>query len=191
MDGTKLGTHDAREEAMWRVQVLKRTSRICAAAMIRRADGLHAALEHAKVSTTQEKTNAGTEPVEYAKLDMHEFCALDDYDGVKKIIEAKLRSHGVDTAWSADEQLGKEYLLFHVSDAQEVWQGLDELSRETEAAKAKALERLGREAEKFRDERPLEERAKEARKASEALEGERGHARVRERPRPDREKGSR
>lgn len=165
--------------------------RIGAAAMIRRADGLHAALEHAKASTTQEKTKDGVEPVEYAKLDMHEFRALDDYDGIKKIIEAKLGAHGVDTAWFADEQLGKECLLFHVSDAQEVWQGLDELSRETEAAKAKALERLGREAEKVRDERPLEERAKEARKASEALENDCGHARVRERPAPDREKGSR
>ena len=48
---------------------------------------------------------------------MHEFRALDDYDGIKKIIEAKLGAHGVDTAWFADEQLGKEYLLFHVSDA--------------------------------------------------------------------------
>ena len=165
--------------------------RMGAAAMIRRADHLHAALEHAKATTSQEKTRDGAEPVEYAKLDMHEFRTLDDYDGIKKIIEAKLRAHGVDTAWFADEQLGKEYLLFHVSDAQEVWQGLDELSRETEAAKAKGLERLGREAEKVRDERPLEERAKEARKASEALEGERSHARVRERPAPDREKGSR
>jgi uncharacterized protein YbjQ (UPF0145 family) len=165
--------------------------RMGAAAMIRRADGLHAALEHAKATTHQEKTKDGAEPVEYAKLDMHEFRALDDYDGIKKIIEAKLGAHGVDTAWFADEQLGKEYLLFHVSDAQEVWQGLDELSRETEAAKAKALERLGREAERVRDERPLEERAKEARKASEALESERGHTRVRERPAPDREKGTR
>lgn len=165
--------------------------RMGAAAMIRRADGLHAALEHAKTSAKQEKTTGGAEPVEYAKLDMHEFRTLEDYDSIKKIIEAKLKVHGVDAAWFADEQLGKEYLLFHVSDAQEVWQGLDELSRETESAKAKALERLGREAEKVRDERPLEERAKEARKASEALEGERGHARVRERPAPDREKGFR
>lgn len=163
--------------------------RMGAAAMIRRADGLHAALEHAKATTNQGKTRGGAAPVEYAKLDMHEFRALDD--GIKRIIEGKLKAHGVDAAWFADEQLGKEYLLFHVSDAQEVWQGLDELSRETESAKAKALERLGREAERVRDERPLEERAKEARKASEALEGERGHARVRERPAPDREKGFR
>lgn len=165
--------------------------RVGAAAMIRRADGLHAALEHAKSTTAQEKTRGGAAPVEYAKLDMHEFRALEGYDDIKKIIEAKLRVHGVDAAWFADEQLGKEYLLFHVSDAQEVWQGLDELSRETESAKAKALERLRREAERVRDERPLEECAKEARKASEALEGERGHARVRERPAPDREKGFR
>lgn len=91
--------------------------RMGAAAMIRRADGLHAALEHAKATTHQEKTKDGAEPVEYAKLDMHEFRALDDYDGIKEIIEAKLRAHGVNTAWFADEQLDKEYLLFHVSDA--------------------------------------------------------------------------
>ena len=81
--------------------------RMGAAALIRRADGLHAALEHAKASTTQEKTKDGVEPVEYAKLDMHEFRALDDYDGIKKIIEAKLGAHGVNTAWFADEQLGR------------------------------------------------------------------------------------
>lgn len=63
--------------------------RMGAAAMIRRADGLHAALEHAKSTTAQEKTRGGAAPVEYAKLDMHEFRALDD-DGIKRIIEGKL-----------------------------------------------------------------------------------------------------
>ena len=63
--------------------------RMGAAAMIRRADGLHAALEHAKSTTAQEKTRGGAAPVECAKLDMHEFRALDD-DGIKRIIEGKL-----------------------------------------------------------------------------------------------------
>ena len=72
--------------------------------MIRRADGLHAALEHAKSTTAQEKTRGGAAPVEYAKLDMHEFRALDD-DGIKRIIEGKLKAHSVDAAWFADARV--------------------------------------------------------------------------------------
>ncbi len=72
--------------------------------MIRCADGLHAALEHAESTTAQEKTRGGAAPVEYAKLDMHEFRALDD-DGIKRIIEGKLKAHSVDAAWFADARV--------------------------------------------------------------------------------------
>lgn len=72
--------------------------RMGAAAMIRRADGLHAALEHAKATTTQEKARDDVAPVEYVKPDIHKFRALDDYDGIKKIIEGKFKAHAAGSA---------------------------------------------------------------------------------------------
>ena len=81
-----------------------------------------------------------------------------------------------------DPETGKEYLLFRIADAREVWQSFEELSRETDDACAKAAERIrersGREPAKARDERTLDERAEEAREASKALEAERATSRA-------------
>lgn len=62
-------------------------------------------------------------------------------DGIKQVIEAKLRAHGVEPTWFEDKATGKEYLLFRIAEAQEVWDGFDELSRETESAADKAAEK--------------------------------------------------
>lgn len=117
------------------------------------------------------------EPPEWAKLDMHEFQGIEDYGSIKEVIEDRLESHGVSSAWFANPETGKEYLLFRIADAREVWQSFDELARETDGAAAKAAERLREQREKTpsrdRDERTLDERAAQAREASEALEAER------------------
>lgn len=79
---------------------------------------------------------------EWAKLDMAEFQGIEDYDGIKAIIEDKLGAHGVESTWFPDPQTGKEYLLFRIADAREVWQSFDELAKETDAAKEKAAEAI-------------------------------------------------
>ena len=125
---------------------------------------------------------ADEEPSEWAKLDMYEFRGIEGYDAIKGIIEGKLKAHGVEGTWFEDPETGKEYLLFRITDAQEVWQSFDELAHETDGAAAKAAERLkeqrDRAPEHNRDERPLEERAEQAREASAALEAERSTTRA-------------
>ena len=59
---------------------------------------------------------------ERAKLDMHEFQGIEDYEAIKGIIEDRLVSHGVGSTWFPDPEDGKEYLLFRIADAREVWQ---------------------------------------------------------------------
>ena len=102
---------------------------------------------------------------------------IEDYGSIKGIIEDRLADRGVASTWFPDPETGREYLLFRIADAQEVWKSFDELSRETGDAAAKAAERIREQRDKApgrnRDERTLDERAEEAREASEALEAER------------------
>lgn len=151
-------------------------------AMRARADAISRACEHAKASAS-EKGAPWNEPTEWAKLDMHEFREIEGYDELKPIIDAKLDAHGADHAWFQDERAGKEYLLFRIKDAQEVWDSFDELSHESTEAKERASEAAKRDIDrsraKKRDERPLDERADAARRASKELERE-GGARSRE-----------
>ena len=119
----------------------------------------------------------GGDAPEWAKLDMHEFQGIEDYDAIKGIIGDRLAAHGVGSTWFPDPETGKEYLLFRIADAREVWQTFDELSRETDDACAKAAEKIREQHEKEpsrdRDDRTLDERAEDAREASAALEAER------------------
>ena len=87
-------------------------------------------------------TEADRDVAEWAKLDMAEFQGIEDYDGIKAIIEDKLGAHGVESTWFPDPQTGKEYLLFRIADAREVWQSFDELAKETDSAKEKAAEAI-------------------------------------------------
>ena len=161
-------------------------------AMRERALKLQAAFENARDGADA----GGAEPpakaaAEFAKLDMHEFSEIDGYQDVKRIIEAKLAAKGVDSTWFSDLESGREYLLFHVADVREVWEGFDELAKETDAAVERCVEKL-RESEREndrglpeekglpRDERTLDERARQAREASEALEAERSGGRSRD-----------
>lgn len=64
---------------------------------------------------------------------------IEDYGAIKGVIENRLATHDVGSAWFPDPETGKEYLLFRIADAKEVWQSFGELSRETDDAAAKAL----------------------------------------------------
>ena len=153
-------------------------------AMYARAGQMQRAFQNA---TRDARAAAGDEAPaegrsEWAKLDMHEFQGIEDYEAIKGIIEDRLVSHGVGSTWFPDPETGKEYLLFRIADAREVWQSGEERSRETDDACAKAAERIRerseREPAKSRDERTLDERAEEAREASNALEAERATSRA-------------
>ena len=148
-------------------------------AMYARAGQMQRAFQNA---TRDARAAAGEEAPaegrsEWAKLDMHEFQGIEDYEAIKEIIEDRLASHGVGSTWFPDPETGKEYLLFRIADAKEVWQSFDELSRETDDACAKAAEKIREQHEKEpsrdRDDRTLDERAEDAREASAALEAER------------------
>ena len=112
--------------------------------------------------------------VEWAKLDMAEFRDAEDYNAIKQAVEAKLSDCGIEPAWFEDAEHGKEYLLFRISDAHDVWACFDELSDEVGSAAEKAAGKL----REIRDGRPLEERAREAREASAALEADRASEKV-------------
>lgn len=147
-------------------------------AMYRRAGQIRRAFENATGAAREAAggNGAAEHPAEWAKLDMAEFQRIEDYAGIKEIIEEKLKAHGVDSAWFAEPATGREHLLFRIADAKEVWLSFDELSRETGAACERAAADLAkrdvREAAEARDERPLEVRAEQARAASSALEAE-------------------
>lgn len=147
-------------------------------AMYTRAAQMRQAFENATRDAQDIAGNAAEErSPEWAKLDMHEFQRIEDYDSIKGIIESRLASRGVTSTWFPDPETGKEYLLFRIADAQEVWRSFDELSRETDDAAAKAAEKIREQHEKEpsrdRDDRTLDERAEDAREASAALEAER------------------
>lgn len=147
-------------------------------AMYDRAKRMEAAFEKARDAARSTPAEGGIreEPSEWAKLDMAKFREIEGYEGVKDIISTKLRSRSVDSAWFEDPESGKEYLLFRISDVEEVCQSFDELSKEAGEACDRAAAGLAklraREAATGGDERPLAERAENARKASKALEAE-------------------
>lgn len=157
-------------------------------AMRRRADEFRRACKNAKSAAKGGKP-AEAEPSEWAKLDMREFQSIEGYDELKPIIDKKLDENGADHTWFTDPSSGKEYLLFKVRDAHEVWASFDQLEKESTAAEERAAKtakrEIGREAErhpeKGRDERPLKDRAEDAVKASKRME--RSDAGVRSRSR--------
>ena len=115
-------------------------------AMYDRARRMRSAFENATVAArgAAGESAARDAPAEWAKLDMAEFQGIEDYAGIKEIIEAKLKAHAVDSAWFAEPATGREHLLFRVMDAKEVWLSFDELSRETDAACERAAANLAK-----------------------------------------------
>lgn len=126
-------------------------------AMYDRASRMQRAFQNA-TRTAREAGGGSSLPArevspEWAKLDMAEFQGIEDYDGIKGIVEDKLGAHGVESTWFPDPQTGKEYLLFRIADAREVWQSFDELARETDTAKEKAAEAIRQRAEERGEDR--------------------------------------
>lgn len=151
-------------------------------AMYARASQMQKAFQNATLAAREKSGTAmPTREVspEWAKLDMAEFREIEDYDGIKGIIEDKLGSHGVDTTWFSDPATGKEYLLFRIADAREMWQSFDELARETDSAKEKAAEAIKQRVEEQRE----GARDEAERDAGRPAEAERG-ADVAAKPRP-------
>jgi hypothetical protein len=157
-------------------------------AMRRRADEFRRACKTAK-SASRDGKPADSGPSEWAKLDMREFQDIEGYEELKPIIDEKLSENGADHTWFTDPSSGKEYLLFKVRDAHEVWASFDQLEKESTAAEERAAKiakrEIGREAkgrpEKGRDERPLKDRAADAVKASKRMERSDAGARSRSR----------
>ena len=137
-------------------------------AMYRRSDRFQDACDNVRSQTSAHETveTDGETRVEWARLDMQEFRAVEGYDELKQDIEERLDARDIETAWFEDAENGREYLLFRVSDAQGVWDCFGELSREAE-------HEAGRPDGRRRDGRTLEERAEQAREAAAALEAER------------------
>lgn len=90
-------------------------------AMYDRARRMRSAFENATAATrgAAGEGDAREKPAEWAKLDMAEFQEIEDYAGIKGIIEAKLRAHAVDSAWFVEPATGREHLLFRVADARQ------------------------------------------------------------------------
>ncbi len=153
-------------------------------AMYTRASQMQRAFQNATLAAREAAGEAvpSEDSPEWAKLDMQEFQGIEDYEAIKGIIEDRIAAHGVGSTWFPDPETGKEYLLFRIADAKEVWQSFDELSRETDDACAKAAEKIRerhkKEPSRDRDDRPLDERAEDAREASAALEAERSTTRA-------------
>ena len=148
-------------------------------AMIRRANGMSRAFGNARDAKAEPAdADAG---VEWARLDMHEFEELEGHVAAKAAIESKLKAKGVESVWFEDQAAKREYLLFRVEDAEAVADALDELSHETEEARDRASEKFKDDKDNQRDARTLDERAKDARETSEALD--KGTARARQRTR--------
>lgn len=85
-------------------------------AMYDRARRMRSAFENATAATrgAAGEGDAREKPAEWAKLDMAEFQEIEDYAGIKGIIEAKLRAHAVDSAWFVEPnimQLNSNYLV--------------------------------------------------------------------------------
>ena len=118
-------------------------------AMRRRAEEFIQACEHTKSAAAGKDAPGGD--AEWAKLDMREFQVIEGYDELKPIIDAKLDAHGADHTWFTAPKTSREYLLFEIKDAREVWASFDELSKESSDAKERASENLKREVEKARD----------------------------------------
>ena len=105
----------------------------------------------------------------WLKLGMDEFQQNGDWDQTKQQIEASLREHAVQPIWFEDPQTNRVDLLYLAEDAPQVAQAFDDLK-----------EHYGREAAHPVDDRTLDERAKQARQASEAIEAQRAASRERE-----------
>ena len=111
-------------------------------AMYDRARRMRSAFENATAATrgAAGEGDAREKPAEWAKLDMAEFQEIEDYAGIKGIIEAKLRAHAVDSARFVEPATGREHLLFRVADARQARAAASALEAEGATTRAATRE---------------------------------------------------
>ena len=128
-----------------------------------------------------------SEATEWAKLNLHEFKGLPEFETTKEIIDANLDREALSHEFFSEGE--KSYLIFRVGDAPEVARCFDELAQETTQAAKKAEQQLSREKGhasgardlevlKEPDKEPLQDRVEAFKKSAELVE--RAHGRSRE-----------
>ena len=128
-----------------------------------------------------------SEATEWAKLNLHEFKGLPEFETIKEIIDANLDREALSHEFFSEGE--KSYLIFRVGDAPEVAGCFDELAQETTQAAKKAEQQLSREKGhasgardlevlKEPDKEPLQDRVEAFKKSAELVE--RAHGRSRE-----------
>lgn len=128
-----------------------------------------------------------SEAAEWAKLNLHEFKGLPEFETIKEIIDANLDREALSHEFFSEGE--KSYLIFRVGDAPEVARCFDELAQETTQAAKKAEQQLSREKGhasgardlevlKEPDKEPLQDRVEAFKKSAELVE--RAHGRSRE-----------
>lgn len=128
-----------------------------------------------------------SEATEWAKLNLHEFKGLPEFETIKEIIDANLDREALSHEFFSEGK--KSYLIFRVGDAPEVARCFDELAQETTQAAKKAEQQLSREKGhasgardlevlKEPDKEPLQDRVEAFKKSAELVE--RAHGRSRE-----------
>lgn len=145
------------------------------AAALSAADRFRQALVNARSASGSDGQAAGAadgplrEKEQWAKLDMHEFTAIEDWPTLQEVIAEKLRDCGIDHEWYRDEA-DRTFLLFRADDAPSMVRAFDELIQQTDAAKDRASRELVENYSLSRD------RALEMKQAREQREQPFGHA---------------
>lgn len=148
------------------------------------SDKLTRALEAARDSLrAPDQAEVSTETMpQWAKLDLHEFQELEDFDAVRDAIDTKLESKNLVHAFYEEGE--RTFLLFRTEDAPAVADAFDSLATDAKEAADRAAKEIRREHEQGkdkgkrrskaaeRDTEPLEERAQRARAASAAIAAE-------------------
>ena len=143
-----------------------------------------------EIGSEQSAITAGVEQAseapEWAKLNLHEFKDLPEFDTIKEIIGSKLEREALQHEFFDEGE--KSYLIFRVDDAPEVARCFDELATETTRACKKAEQQLSKEKGRVAardgetlddpDKEPLQDRVEAFRKSAELAE--RAHGRSRE-----------
>lgn len=100
-----------------------------------------------EIGSEQSAITAGVEQAseapEWAKLNLHEFKDLPEFDTIKEIIGSKLEREALQHEFFDEGE--KSYLIFRVDDAPEVARCFDELATETTRACKKAEQQLSKE----------------------------------------------
>ena len=127
-----------------------------------------------------------SEATEWAKLNLHEFKGLPEFETIKEIIDANLDREALSHEFFSEGE--KSYLIFRVGDAPEVARCFDELAQETTQAAKKAEQQLSREKGhasgardlevlKEPDKEPLQDRVEAFKKSAELVERDHGRSR--------------